>query len=275
ESLQHHDIRFEPTMDTFDHAWGLLQVRGWPVGLGWSTPDLYVKDTLDEDWVPDRFGTPWVALEDHGPSARHADLVVNALYPTAGAVNERSGSEWCVLRPEFLFAPPFEVRDTRRVLVSFGGTDPANLTDLVASASWDRGLDGTVIPPPGNPAREARVGDGWRIASPSMAKEMLACDLLICSAGRTLYEAAALGVPAVVLAQNPREATHSHLGEGYGNIYLGMGRVVQPEVLRSTVEGVLGDRALRQDLSLAAKASVDGKGTSRIVHAVEGILRGL
>lgn len=277
EALQHHDIRFEPTLDTFKEAWDVLERRGWACATGWPVADLYVKDTLDEDWVPLLFGTPWVALEDHGTSARHADLVVNALYPTTGAVNEVSGADWAVLRPEFLYAPPYTVRpNSVTVLVTFGGTDPSGLTHRVLDALRGFGIL-RVVAPPGSD-RFVVIGSKPAVelvSDPSMAAEMLGADLVICSAGRTLFEAASLGVPAVVLSQNPREATHSHIGEGRGNVYLGLGRLVEPSVLRGTVERLLADVGLREDLSEQAKASIDGRGIERICHAVEGILRGL
>ena len=48
-------------------------------------------------------------------------------------------------------------------------------------------------------------------------------DLAITSQGRTVFELASMGVPAVVLAQNEREAEHVFAGIQNGFINLGLG----------------------------------------------------
>ena len=88
-----------------------------------------------------------------------------------------------------------------------------------------------------------------------------------------MYEAAAVGIPTIIIAQNSREATHSHLGNG--NLYLGIGSVVTDEQITETVTRLLADPDLRQDLSDTSRASVDGKGLQRIAWAAEGLLRGM
>ena len=50
-----------------------------------------------------------------------------------------------------------------------------------------------------------------------MAAEMLAADLAITAAGRTVYEAAMTGTPVIALAANALEATHAHLGPDTGS----------------------------------------------------------
>ena len=139
----------------------------------------------------------------------------------------------------------------------FGGTDPSHLGERVAKALTNVG-DVTLIPPH---------------ADAEVAFLMMEHDVLVTSAGRTVYEAAAVGIPTVVIAQNAREATHSHLG--VGNLYLGIGSVVTDEQIQSAVRGLLGDMELRQDLSDTGRKSVDGLGLQRIAWRVEGLLRNM
>jgi spore coat polysaccharide biosynthesis predicted glycosyltransferase SpsG len=195
---------------------------------------------------------PVLTLEDSGPGRQLANLSINALY--------EDGGKWAVLRPEFTSAPPYEVRrHGEKVLVTFGGTDPSGLTAKAIDALGH--LRVRVIRPPTWPGH----------VPVSMASEMLQSDVVVCSAGRTLYEAAHLGVPAVVMAQNAREATHRHLNDG--NVFLGLGRMVSSGKLRQTVELVLGDYEMRRDLS--QRAVVDGRGLDRVVFEVERLARGL
>ena len=122
----------------------------------------------------------------------------------------------------------------------------------------DLNLD--VIVPPG------KGGDGV----PSMAAAMRGADLVITSAGRTLYEAAATGTPAISLAVNARETGHAHLG--VGNLYLGHHATVSDSALKRTVTNLMVDQTLREDLGKQGKQSIDGKGTQRLVHLIEGLM---
>ena len=82
----------------------------------------------------------------------------------------------------------------------------------------------------------------------SMAEEMSDADIVITSAGRTVYEAAAVGVPVVTLAQSAREATHAHLTIDAGVVFLGLGVLVADEQIVGTVNRLLNDHRLREEL---------------------------
>ena len=74
-----------------------------------------------------------VTFEDLGEGARLADAVVNAIYEGASPHgNVYSGKGYVCLRDEFLITQPSEDSDeVRRILVTFGGTDPLDLTARV------------------------------------------------------------------------------------------------------------------------------------------------
>ena len=242
DALQHHDITAA--------VWGPDTDLGWiPQDDVWEA-DLIINDRLDTRPQLGRH----INFEDHGEGARHADAVVNALYPTKLG-NELTGPDWAVLRPEFQSVPQYEVRDTERVLVMFGGTDPSNLYGLASDALKGRSM--------------------WLPSDfDSVAEAMWHCDVLVTSAGRTVYEAARVGIPSVVLAQNNREATHGHLGSDSGNVYLGLGRLVSRGRLRSTVDGLLAAPKLRAELSERGRGLVDGRGVGRVVSLVDRVLKG-
>ena len=252
--LQNHDISFH-LVDSNEWAKSVVENAGWPTGF--VVTDLIINDTLDttladmlemKQWAPHV-----VTLEDRGSGTRHADLTVNALYPQR-SVRELAGPKYADLRPEFIGLPDYQIRDSQNVLVMFGGTDPAQLGDRI-KALFPNAL---LVPSGGNVP---------------VAHLMREADLLITSAGRTVYEAAAVGVPAVVMAQNQRETTHAHLGQG--NVYLGLGKLVDEYTIRSAVNVLLEDPGMRADLSQTARATVDGLGVQRIVHRIRGLLAGL
>jgi CMP-N-acetylneuraminic acid synthetase/spore coat polysaccharide biosynthesis predicted glycosyltransferase SpsG len=246
-------------------------------------PRLVVNDVLDtseaEILVQRAAGFKVVNVEDLGPGARFADWVVNALYPIQDrAVSESSwGPAYATLRSEFLALPDKQIRDqAERVLITFGGTDPSGLALRCA-----RLLDGRlassvrVVRGPGAPAEEFPAGAEVLDGGVSMADEMMAADLAITSAGRTVYEAAAAGTPVVVLAANAREATHAHLGYEAGVVFLGLGSLVDDEQITETVTRLLADPALRAELSARLRGSIDGRGAERIGHRIRALLADL
>lgn len=242
EGLQHHDVAIQIAYGT-DDARSLLDERGWPTDVDRLLPDVVIRDALD--LAPSYGDVPTVDFETRSDSGT---VSINALY----GHGDYSGPKYAVIRPEF-HAVDYEIRDDAdRVLVVFGGSDPSNLTALVESALPDIDLD--VIRP-----SEKR----------SIAASMANADLLITSGGRTVYEAAAVGIPAIVLAQNVRETTHQHLGNG--NLYLGLGRAVDPYALRRLVLSTLEDFELRSDLSTTSKFSIDDRGADRCRKIIEHV----
>jgi spore coat polysaccharide biosynthesis predicted glycosyltransferase SpsG len=265
DELQHHQIAFAPHPAS-DVEMVASLCGGYPlVADGWPH-DLCVNDVLDtseQDMLEQRFASPVVALEDCGPGARHASLVINELYGTQGAL---CGPDWAVLRPVFTAAPAhrFDHTGRPRLLVSFGGTDPGNLSEklrLITESLW--GFDTVIVPPP------------TQGTSAEMASLLCWADLVVCSGGRTVWEAMVCGTPAVVLCQNPREMTHTHLSPAFGVLNLGLGKLVDDAELDRTLRTLLEDRQLLVEMSERMRGVVDGRGVWRIAHRIEGLLEGL
>ncbi len=270
-----------------------LRERGWTftveTDLGTAldaildgSPTVLVNDILDTtpaDVAPAvARDCKVVNVEDLGEGARFADWVVNALYPpNDGVPHAATGPDYTTLRTEFLALPHKEYRATpRRVLVTFGGSDPARLTGRVARAlSKARTEEIRVIVGP--VAKVDDVPEGVTVLTDinSMASEMLEADLIVTSAGRTVYEAAATGTPVVVIAQNARESTHAHLSLESGVIFLGLGPLVDDEHVVEVVDRLLDDPTLREELGEKLRSTVDGLGTRRIARRIRGMIEGL
>ena len=247
-------------------------------------PRVLVNDILDtavEDvLVPKALGFIVVNIEDLGEGARYADWVVNALYAPnhddPGHIS--SGARWATLRHEFHGLPQRRIAETaQRILVTFGGTDPANLASRFSRvlAGLDLDLEIRVIVGPGAEAVEMPAGISVATDITSMAAEMVGADLVVTSAGRTVYEAALCGTPVVALAQNAREAAHAHLGAETGVVFLGIGSLVDDGTVARIVERMLADCQLRRELSARLQASIDVKGAERIGNTIRGLMRGL
>jgi len=251
--------------------------------LAGGAANLVVNDILDtseQDVLVERsLGFKVVNIEDLGPGARFADWVVNALYPPHlhGGPSVACGPRFATLRDEFLHLPPKVTRrEPERVLITFGGTDPAGLAVRCANLfAPTANIDVRVVVGPGS------TGDGLPEAVTTlhqvrnMAVEMAEADIILTSAGRTVYEAAATGTPVVVLAQNAREATHAHIGYDRGVVFLGIGPLVDDDHVANVVLRLLGDHDLRVELSHRLQRSIDFAGASRIGHRIRGLMRGL
>jgi spore coat polysaccharide biosynthesis predicted glycosyltransferase SpsG len=291
--LQQYDITFALMGDPDDRstvffAESLLEQSDWK--YTWDPADIDTAVTSSGVWVMDRLSTNraqvsgkindgWkvVTLEDLGPGARLADLTVNALYPPPAEWWEHHpyrhlvGTRYHVFRPEF-YAPRLprsDYRDLKQVLITFGGTDPAHLTERVQTLLVGRafpGLDVRTVSPPGRPVRDAEQ-------KVPMAAALAEADLVITSAGQTLYEAALLGTPAMVLTQNVRETTHA--GLGVGNIHVGLGDLVSDTAIIEMFEHLEAHPEVRAVLADTGKQSIDVKGAQRIARRIEDLMEDL
>lgn len=294
EELPQHDIAFL-LRDCDDFVLRTLEDRGFPYFVESDlVKDLYrlrgsaqralivndVLDTTEEDLVLERqAGFKVVSIEDLGAGLKLADWVVNALYPGTPADPSHvvSGPEWASLRWEFRSNPPRPVRAVpERVLLTFGGTDPGGFAQRFSSALSGRvETEIVVVLGPGSADVDAAEGVVVKRDVRSMAEEMADADVIVTAAGRTVFEAASIGTPVVVVAQSAREATHSHTGFESGVIFMGLGALVDDEHLVAVVKRLLENYELRSELRARLVASIDGRGAERIAHNIDAILRGL
>jgi spore coat polysaccharide biosynthesis protein SpsF len=190
----------------------------------------------------------------------------------------QAGFEWALLG--FDPAPasaPAARHDAERptILVSMGGSDPLELTRLVARALVKvaapfrarfvigpgfRGSQGLVRDIKAlNPAFETVQG------LHNLAKEFADADLALLSFGVIAYEAAALGVPALYLALSDDERFMGESFEAAGmGAVLGLSRELRSDDLVRPILELLQDKARRNEMRAAGLAAIDGKGGERI-----------
>lgn len=265
ERLQHHSISMVQVSVGLDaHTDDRVEIPPEFQSDPGYVPDLIINDVLDtteSEMAELRRLAPVIAFEDLGPGARLASAVVNDLYES-DRPEYYTGHRYSILRPEFLARPPMPIAQRIiPILVSFGGTDPNDLTAKTHDLLGDRAK---YIAPPGS----GRTYDFGTISG-HMAPLLADTKLLITSAGRTVYEAAALGTPALVIAQNTRETTHTHLGPQWGNWYLGPHHFVNWKRIKKA--GEIPTEAL-QEMSEVAYNRMDHKGLDRVVALIESVL---
>lgn len=200
-------------------------------------PDIVVNDRLNttepEILKQKELGARVVNFEDMGPGRLVADYVINAIYKMDDAErNTFFGADYYLLRDEFMSGVTTARADgiIKKVLITFGGTDPNNLTEKVLLAITDfcleKNIEVTVVL--GLGAQDVRceiIASNVEIIrnTASMAAHMAQADIAFSSAGRTIYELAAVQLPSIILCQNDREQSHFFASDEFGFVNLGLG----------------------------------------------------
>ncbi|MDO4965269.1 MAG: UDP-2,4-diacetamido-2,4,6-trideoxy-beta-L-altropyranose hydrolase [Lachnospiraceae bacterium] len=247
-------------------------------------PDIIVNDILDttEEYMSicTRNAGRVVNFEDVGPGAKYADAVINALYEKGERLsNEYYGSKYFCIRDEFLEENPKEFSETvENVMIIFGGADPSDLTGRLYSICKKLHADHKDI------NFHFLIGFAYRHKDKIVTDEennifihndakrvsayMSSMDLAVTSQGRTVYELASMGVPSVVLAQNPREAEHVFAGIQNGFINLGIGTETDDTTIISTIEWLISTPKVRMEMRKLQLQKDFSKGQNRVIRLI-------
>jgi UDP-2,4-diacetamido-2,4,6-trideoxy-beta-L-altropyranose hydrolase len=232
-----------------------------------------------------RTGARLLVIDDRGESAtKEAAVVLNQNASASAELYQGLdaklllGTQYTLLRREFRAAAAQHSTPevARRLLVSFGGSDPANVTPRVIEAVAPlEGLDVLVVAGVANPhAAELRVPADARatiriVASvDDMAAHMKWAELAVVAAGSTCWELATCGVPmiAVAVAENQLAITES-LGELGIGVPLSL-EGANIESLRGMILSVSRDQIWRGGMGRKGRELFDGLGALRVCTAL-------
>ncbi len=266
EELQHHKISIQLATGSDGHATDLIPAQWLSTEL--KMPDVHVIDALDTVTRHWDMGVPRVHFEDKGPGTRGAAAVINSLYPTSG---DLGGPDWAIIRPEF-FSVPKEPGEG--VLISFGGTDPAHLTETLAKQLVS--LEPRIVPPPGRTIDWNILGGRANIIEDaSVAEEISRARVVVTGGGRTVYESLFCNRPVVSVCQNPRELTHTHLDPGFGVFKAGLaGLGGEGQGALATIS-LMSDERMWGEFRDRTVGVVDGLGVRRCGTLIEDVAGGL
>jgi len=265
EELQHHDIgiMLHPNSD----ATALAHIPVKWHATDFIKPDVIVNDTLDTDlaeFVVYDALAPRVHFEDK--SAKGAAAVVNSLYPGEG---DYGGPDYAIIRPEFFSVPKTAGEG---LLISFGGTDPAGLTETMANKLSL--LRPRVIKPPGRELSDVDE-NAVVVENASVAEEIARARVVVTGGGRTVYEALFCHRPVVAVCQNPREQTHSHLAPGFGVFAAGLAGFGGETAGALGAINLMSDERMWGEFHQRTVGVVDGLGVRRCGTLIEQIAAGL
>ncbi len=188
-----------------------------------------------------------------------------------------AGPGYALLRPDFALAGGDTTRrENERVLVFFGGSDPAGATLKALEAL--RGLKRPtlavdVVVGNSNPQKTVvqalcrELGASFHCQVDNMAELMGRATLSVGAGGTATWERLSAGLPAIVLtiADNQVEITRNLAHDGY-LLYLGSHEEVNEATIARQIEALLDNPALRAFLSRHGRELVDGQGANRVAR---------
>lgn len=249
-------------------------------------PDIIVNDILNTDREYMESIRPLcnriVNFEDLGEGTEIADAVINALYENhQNRSNMYCGNQYFFIRDEFLEQNTKDFsEDVKEILIMFGGSDPSNFTKRLFEIC--RQLHGDY------PSVIFRIitGFGYAYKQELVSDEdnhifvyndvkrvsdyMRTADLAITSQGRTIYEFASMGVPAIVLAQNEREMEHTFAQIHNGFMNLGLGSLQEDRTILQTIKWLIETPQIRKEMQNLQLKNELRKGQERVTRLILG-----
>ena len=229
-------------------------------------PDIIINDILNTSYeyisLLKRNNYFVVNFEDIGDGAKVADIVFDALYEhQIPSKNVYSGYKYYILKDEFYFQKQKEIKkndSVNEILLTFGGTDPNDLTRKTLNAVLNSKYNGNITIILGLGYKDKK-GIKYEFNKHSnieifenvknISEYMYKADLIFTSAGRTMYEIASIGVPCICLCQNNRELTHTFANAKNGFINLGLGKDINEDEIIDTMENLISNTNIRIEMN--------------------------
>ncbi len=198
--------------------------------------------------------------------------------------NSCLGPKFCILPNDLLQQSPIIVKSqVKKILLSFGGSDPANYSTYFLKLLDDFGgpyKDNTEIivhlgPSNGqltqikSLAEESDLNLTIQANVNNLIDLMLESDLAVCSGGNTMYELCFLGVPCMVLPQNKHQQIFSSELEK-NNILktISLDKIKSKDFIFENLIEMLDNSELRKNLSKNSTQVFDGCGLNRVVDSI-------
>ena len=253
---------------------------GAPRSIGILRPDVVVIDdpiaSATRRWISAarRAGAVVVTVHDLGLGLTGGDVVIDGSVTRQARVRPDqasfTGTRYAMLDPTVPKTPrQRDADDARRVLVALGGGPRREIARAIAEAIAAADPDAEIRVAGGfavAPATSAR-NITWIGPARGLAQELSRATVAVVGGGVSLYEAAAMGVPAVgvpvVASQMPTVRAFSRRGAAVG---MPMGASGSETAAR--VVGLLDDPARRARLRRRSMRLVDGQGAMRAAAAV-------
>jgi len=249
-----------------------------PLSGGTETDVTYFDLPNPNEATADVEGARTAVMDDRDVFAGQANLVIQPSQPSwtgpgrADRVLEGYGMAPISAEYRRLRAAPRRDRDSsgeRHVVACFGGADPARVSQRLVDALAGTGAQVDII----IGASYEGSTDGWPIDPirdpDDLPERLAAADVAVLAAGTMKFEAACLGLPAllVAVADDQLRAGPPFAATGVAD-YLGDGRLIPPSAVVDALAALLRDDARREAMGRRAAELIDGRGAERIARAL-------
>jgi len=260
------------------------------LGAQWCVIDGYQFSAHYQKQVHDSSASI-LFIDDYGHCDHYvAEMVLNQnICAHEGLYTDREiyvqlllGTNYALIRTEFLKYQNFQrihAKNAKKILVTFGGSDPENMTGSIVTMLKNVGitdLDIIVIAGVTNPnlsQLHASIRDDDRIRIiqnvQDMSDRMVWADIAICAGGSTVYECAFMGLPAIIypIAENQKPIVDemSRIGCAIDGRTI---NILDTDEGASALSGLLASCDTRVEISLKMRALINGKGALRVIDAL-------
>jgi len=284
-----HVLNYQGDFNMAEDAEKTVSVLRAEGGVEWLVADSYAIDHQWEKLVGNETRNIMI-IDDLANRSHDCDLLLdqnyhldmdnryNGLLPNR--CNKLLGPRYALLRREFI-----EAREKRReksaqshrILISLGGSDPANATVVALEAvlSMNRkDMETDVIAGSSNREKERikKLCDehsnvNFHLQVDNMAQLMAKADLAIGVGGISNWERCCVGLPTIALSTaSIQESILTAMAMDGIILYAGKSDEAFPEKLSSTISAVLDNPHLKSCLSKKSMELVDGNGANRVAE---------
>jgi UDP-2,4-diacetamido-2,4,6-trideoxy-beta-L-altropyranose hydrolase len=263
-----------------EHGADWIVVDGYRFGAGYQKA---IKDS----------GLSLLFVDDYGHADHYyADIVLNQniyadiyFYPKYEPYTQfLLGTKYALIRKEFLKLSSLhrDIPDiARKILVTFGGSDPNNVTLKIVEALKKinvNKIDVIVIIGGANPYFNLiheivkDLPNFTLIKNAENMPELMAwADIAISAGGSTCWELAFMGLPSILcpIAKNQKIITQE-LFKIHASVGFPLGKLTSTKDVAHFIDSFLNNKKLRTDFSRTQKKIVDGAGAKNIVSIMIG-----
>jgi UDP-2,4-diacetamido-2,4,6-trideoxy-beta-L-altropyranose hydrolase len=197
------------------------------------------------------------------------------------------GSRYALLRPEFELARPGALKKRKefdgieQVLISMGGTDPDNVSEIVLSGlekvRWESSPQIHIVLGPHAPhleaiqllAKESQLSIEVLVGASNMAELMVHAEIAFGSCGTTSWERCCLGLPSLttINAENQRQV-FEELARREAIFSLGDHTKLTPALVAAKVNEFLATPKRYGRMAETSAKICDGQGVKRVMESL-------
>ena len=253
-------------------------------------PDMVINDCLDNEafYISElkKISLKVINIEDIGEGSFLADKVINCVYSDCGQHNALYGEKYMDIRDAFHRNKPFVQRDSefvKNVLVNFGGEDPNNITmkvlRVIANSDYLKTFHYTLAL--GSRYRSLNEVEAFTKINrlkvdiklnTDLATLMPHADIAVLANCRTVFEAAFMLLPSVIISANARECLHTF----YRKVdfpYCGNGLLINDDIIEHKISQLILDKEYRAHIIKNLEQLEIGQGLAHLESEIMTIPR--